>query len=79
MPSDSRETAKRLRLTAACALIVMAWAAHWNDLATAGRLIAAGADVNDANELGATPLWLACENGTAPPSSSLTTIRPLSA
>jgi uncharacterized protein len=39
------------------------WAAHWNDLATAARLIEAGAAVDVANELGVTPLALACENG----------------
>src|SRR5262245_51029456 len=32
------------------------WAAHWNDLATGGLLIRAGADANAANELRMTPL-----------------------
>lgn len=41
------------------------WAAHWDDLEIAEALIAAGADVNAANELGATPLQLACINGSA--------------
>ena len=38
------------------------WAAHWNDLETADLLIRAGAAVNTANDLGATPLWVACTN-----------------
>ena len=38
------------------------WAAHWDDAGTAGLLIAAGADVNAANELGVVPLHLACAN-----------------
>ena len=33
----------------------VAWAVHWNDLATARLLIRAGADVDAANELGVTP------------------------
>jgi ankyrin repeat protein len=36
------------------------WAAHWDDLETAGLLIAAGANVNAADENGGTPLWVAC-------------------
>ena len=38
------------------------WAAHWNDLETTDLLIRAGAAVNTANDLGATPLWVACTN-----------------
>lgn len=38
------------------------WAAHWDDLDTAKRLITVGANVNAANEYGVTPLWLACTN-----------------
>src|SRR5262245_25630111 len=34
------------------------WAAHWNDLAVAELLIQRGARVNEANDYGATPLWL---------------------
>jgi ankyrin repeat protein len=41
------------------------WAAHWDDLGIADALLAAGADVNAANELGVTPLHLACTNGSA--------------
>jgi ankyrin repeat protein len=36
------------------------WAAHWNDLATAGLLIRAGADANAANDFRMTPLSQAC-------------------
>src|SRR5258708_1363036 len=43
----------------------LAWAAHWNDLETADLLIRAGANVNAANEYGVTPLWEACNNGSA--------------
>ena len=42
------------------------WAAHWNDLSTAGRLLDAGADENAANDLGVTPVMLAAENGSGP-------------
>ena len=31
------------------------WAAHWNDVETARLLVAGGADVNAANDLGVTP------------------------
>jgi uncharacterized protein len=41
------------------------WAAHWDDLDTAGLLIRAGANVNAANDLGLTPLSLACTNRSA--------------
>ena len=41
----------------------LAWAAHWDDVQTADLLIHAGANVNLADELGATPLSLACSNG----------------
>src|SRR5688572_8308254 len=35
------------------------WAAHWDDLDIADRLIRSGAQVNTANNLGVTPLLLA--------------------
>ncbi|MEE8130454.1 MAG: ankyrin repeat domain-containing protein, partial [Vicinamibacterales bacterium] len=40
------------------------WAAYWDDLKTAQRLVAAGATVHTANDLGVSPLWLACNNGS---------------
>ena len=40
------------------------WAAHWDDLATAARLLRAGAQVNAADDHGVTPLARACENGS---------------
>jgi ankyrin repeat protein len=42
------------------------WAAHWDDLAIANLLIGAGADVNARNQLGVTPLSLACTNASTP-------------
>ena len=44
----------------------LAWAAHWDDLGTAGLLIRTGADPNAANDLGVTPLMLASTNRSAP-------------
>ncbi len=41
------------------------WAAHQDDLETAGLLIGAGANVKAANRYGVTPLSLACTNGAA--------------
>ena len=41
------------------------WAAHWDELETARLLIRAGALANVANDLGVTPLSLACTNGSA--------------
>jgi ankyrin repeat protein len=41
------------------------WAARWDDLATADLLIRAGADVKAANREGATPMFLASQNGSA--------------
>ena len=41
------------------------WAAHRDDLVALELLIRGGADVNAANDYGATPLSLACTNGSA--------------
>ena len=41
------------------------WAARWDDLATAGSLIRAGAHAGTANHDGATPMFLAAQNGSA--------------
>src|SRR5579863_4831013 len=41
------------------------WASYRDDLASADRLIRAGAKVNAANDLGVTPLWPASENGSS--------------
>ena len=40
------------------------WAAHWDDLATARQLMAAGANANVVNDYGVTPLSLAATNGS---------------
>ena len=42
------------------------WAAHFDNLAAADLLIKAGAKVQVPNRYGATPLMLACINGSAP-------------
>src|SRR2546422_6763041 len=42
------------------------WAARWDDLETAGALIRAGANPQAANRDGATPMFLATVNGSAP-------------
>ena len=44
----------------------LAWLAHRDDLKGAMLLIHAGANVNAANELGVTPLYLACLSGDLP-------------
>jgi ankyrin repeat protein len=41
------------------------WAVYWDDLATAERLLVAGARVNAVSDLGVTPLSLACTNASA--------------
>ena len=43
----------------------IAWVAHWDDSKSATLLIRAGANANIANDYGVTPLWLACDNGSA--------------
>jgi ankyrin repeat protein len=42
------------------------WAAHWDDVETARLLLAAGANAAPANRDGSMPMFLACENGSAP-------------
>src|SRR5580658_8884229 len=42
------------------------WAANLDNLTLADLLIRSGARVDAANDLGATPLHLACTNGSAP-------------
>lgn len=42
------------------------WAAHFDNLAAADLLLKAGANAKAINRYGATPLWLACINGSAP-------------
>jgi ankyrin repeat protein len=42
------------------------WAAHWDDLQTANLLIGAGAALDAVNELGVSPLSLACTHASAP-------------
>lgn len=42
------------------------WASYRDDVAKADLLLRAGAKVNAANDLGVTPLWLACENASVP-------------
>jgi ankyrin repeat protein len=41
------------------------WAAHWDDVALANRLVRAGAHVNAVNDYGVTPLFLACNDASA--------------
>ena len=41
------------------------WAAYLDDFDAADLLLGAGATPDAANELGVTPLYLACENGSA--------------
>jgi hypothetical protein len=41
------------------------WASYHDDLNSADLLIHAGANVNAANDLGATPLWAASQNGSS--------------
>lgn len=42
------------------------WASYHDDLENAKKLIAAGANVNAVTDLGVTPLWAACQNGSEP-------------
>lgn len=47
------------------------WAVHWDDVETAALLLRAGADPNAVNDLGVTPLWLACSNGNVSVATAL--------
>src|SRR6516165_9135712 len=47
------------------------WASYRDDLSSADLLIRAGANANQANDLGATPLWAASQNGSLPMVSRL--------
>src|SRR6266550_3556505 len=40
------------------------WASYRDDVESADLLIGAGAKVNASSDLGATPLWAACQNGS---------------
>src|SRR4051794_9959909 len=40
------------------------WAAHRGAVELADVLISSGANVNAADDLGVTPLWVACESGS---------------
>ena len=51
----------RARADGATALL---WAAHWDDVDAAERLLRAGAGVNAADDHGVTPLARACENAS---------------
>jgi ankyrin repeat protein len=51
--------------TSADGSTALLWAAHWNDLETAGLLIRGGADANATNDFRVTPLSQACLNGSA--------------
>ena len=54
-----------LRPRAVSAATALHWAAHRDDAAMADALVVAGAAVDATNDLGVTPLWLACLNGNA--------------
>src|ERR1051326_4777526 len=41
------------------------WAARWDDMRLAEILVKAGADPRKANRIGATPMFLAAQNGSA--------------
>ena len=45
-------------------LTTLLWASYQDDLQMARTLLAAGVSVNQANDLGVTPLWAASENGS---------------
>jgi ankyrin repeat protein len=47
------------------------WTVHWDDIETTRLLIGAGANVSAADDLGVTPLSLACTNGNAAMAAAL--------
>ena len=49
------------------------WAAYTDDLSTAELLMGAGATVNAVNDLGVTPLWVACTNASTSMARTLLT------
>src|SRR5919197_4394201 len=55
-----------VNVAAADGTTALHWASYADDLELADMLIRAGARVNAANDLGATPLWTASLNGSAP-------------
>ena len=65
-PGRAAGQAAEVKTTAADGTTALHWAAYKDDVAGATALIKAGANVNAANDLGATPLWLASLNGSAP-------------
>jgi len=44
----------------------LAWSVHWNNVQVTGELLAAGANPDQANDFGISPLYLACENRNLP-------------
>lgn len=40
------------------------WAAYWNEIDLAAKLLEAGSEINAKNELGVAPLSIACRNGS---------------
>src|SRR5262245_17724912 len=67
---DDREAVRRLlaqkpadvNAAAGDGTTALHWASHHDDVELAGLLLRARAKVNAANDLGATPLWIACQN-----------------
>jgi ankyrin repeat protein len=53
-----------VNVTEADGTTALHWASYRDDLETADLLLRAGAKANAANDLGATPLWAACQNGS---------------
>lgn len=60
-----QEKKQDVNAAAADGATALQWAAHWDDIELADRLLQAGSRASAANLLGITPLHLACENGSA--------------